>query len=104
MIRLDGVTEPGEDQVARAFRARPEDAHAVEPAVRRERANDPGAGGAVTADVAQLVLDDSDLVVLADDGRRARQRADEGVAGLDAAVDDTDVDSALASRRAPTPG
>ena len=92
MVRLDGVTEPGEDQVACAFRARPQDAHAVEPAVRCERANDPGTGGAVTADVALHVLDDSDLVVLADDGRRARQRADERVAGLDAAVDDADVD------------
>ena len=65
MARLDGVAQPGEDQVACPFRAGPQDADAVEPAVRSERADDPGTGGAVTADVALLVLDDSDLVAVA---------------------------------------
>jgi hypothetical protein len=75
----------------------------VDPGVGRDRADDPGARGAVPADVSLLVLHDLDPVVGAPDDRdRALHSSDEWMAGLDPAVDDADVDSA--ARAADGPG
>ena len=80
-----------------------EHAHAVQLAVRRERADDPGAGGAVPAEVA-LVSSSTTASRRRrrDDGDRAVDAADERVAGLDAAVEDADA-HARAGRAAPAP-
>src|SRR5207247_8561650 len=80
-----------------------EHADAGQAALRRERAHDSGAGGAVAAEVALGVLADPHVVAFVPrDRNRAVEVADERVSGLDAAVEDADAD-ALASRAAPRP-
>ena len=103
MARLDRVTEAGEDQVGGARRTGTEHTDRVEPAVRCERADDSCAGGAVAADVAEVVLDDRRLAVLQDDRQRARQWADERMGGIDAAVDDAHVHVASRPSEGPVP-
>ena len=81
-----------------------EHADAVELALGSDRADDPGARGAVPADVALGVVVDDRLAVLAERDRRprrcdARRRAG---ARLDAAVEDADAD-ARAGRAAERP-
>ena len=95
---------PAEQDVPAAGEAGAEHADARELAVRRERADDPGAGRPVAAEVALRVLGDHRP-------RRPRRREtatacstspDERMAALDAAVEDADAD-ALARRVAPRP-
>ena len=71
--------------------------------LRRESADDPGAGRAVAAEVSFRVLAHLDPAVLGlHDGHRALELADERMAALDAAVEDADAD-ALACRVAERP-
>src|SRR6185437_2548796 len=87
---LDRPAQALDEHRAAADEALAEDADAGELALRRDLADDPGAGGAVAADIPHGVRRDHDLVVLDrhDDG--GVDQADGGVAGLDAAVDDAD--------------
>src|SRR5258708_32396292 len=62
---LDSVAQPGEDQLPAALRSGAEDADTVQRALRRDRADDPGAGGSVPADIADLVGHDRDLALVA---------------------------------------
>src|SRR5439155_22720371 len=100
---LDGPAQAGQKHEAAALKARSEDADAVEAALGRERANDPGAPGSVPAQIAfGVLLDDRLVVVAAPDRDRAVELAHERVTRLDAAVEDADA-HALAGRPAPGP-
>src|SRR5207247_8844144 len=67
------------------------------------RPHDAGTRGAVTAEIALAVVDDLQLAVLvAEDGDRVVDAADERMVELDAAVEDADAD-ACAGRAAPRP-
>ena len=66
---LDRPFEPGEQDRRAARVAGSEHAHARQLALRRERADDPGAGRAVAAEVAAVVVGDVDLVALLRHGR-----------------------------------
>jgi hypothetical protein len=61
---IDRPAEPGDQVFAGALDGVPEDADATELAVRRERADDGGAGVSVTAGVSLAVLHDSFLAAL----------------------------------------
>ena len=100
---LDRPAQALEQHRAAALEAGAEHARAVEVALGREAADDPGAGGAVAAEVAFGVVHALDLVVLAAvEGDRALDLADLRVARLDPAVEDADAD-ALAGRAAEAP-
>src|SRR5581483_9504039 len=87
---LDRPPQSREEHVARAGVARAEDARAPELAAGGERAHDPGARGAVPAEISFLVLRHAHLAVLDLDGERALYVADERMSRLDAAVEDAD--------------
>ncbi len=99
---LDRVAETAEDQVGAAGVALAEHADAVDPAGRRERADDPRAGGAVPADVADRVGLDRGHLAVERHRDRALDPADERMVAVDAAVEDADVD-ALAGRSSDRP-
>src|SRR5438067_6940752 len=81
-----------------------EHAHGVDLAVRRQRADDPGARRPVAAEVALAVLLGDRRAALVDDDRdRAVHRPDVRVARLDAAVEDAHPDAGPA-RAAERPG
>ena len=101
MARLDGVPQPGEDEVAGPGRPRAENADAVQPAGGCDRPDDARARGPVPADVTPVVLDDRDRVAVTFDGDRARERPDERMPRLDAGVDDADVDLACGAVERP---
>src|SRR4029453_829634 len=83
--------------------ARAEDADARQLAVRRERADDSGAGRSVPAEVAFRVRRDDGLVVFAErHGDRILDLTDERMVRVDTAVQDAYPD-ALAGRAAPRP-
>src|SRR6185437_13691405 len=85
---LDRPAQALDEHGAAAHEALAEDADAGELALRRDLADDPGAGGAVAAHVAEGVRLDHDLIVLDRDDDRRVDPADARVTGLDAAVDD----------------
>src|SRR4029079_17820158 len=100
---LDGPAQAGQQHRAAALEAGPEHARAEEAALRRELPDDPGAGGAVAAEVALAILLDLELAVLEPVARdRAVDLADARMSRLDAAVEDADAD-ALAGRVAERP-
>ena len=100
---LDGVAQAGEQHRARSGEAGAEDAHAVEVALRRNRANDAGAGRPMAARVALGVLLDDRVVVLVDQHcDRSLELTDERVPPLDPRVENADV-HALSRRAAPRP-
>ena len=91
---LDRPAQAGEQDRAAARVAGAEHADADQAAPRRNRAHDSGAGRAVPAEVALLVLLDDRLVVFAHADRdRPLDVADERVAALDPAVEDADADT-----------
>ena len=103
-LLLDRPAEPGEQRLARAFEPGAEHAHGVDLRVGRERPDDAGAGSAVAAEIALDVLLGDRLALRAERDRdRALNLADEGMAALDAAVEDADAD-ARAGRALDRPG
>src|SRR5581483_4675732 len=85
---LDGPPKPGEKRLPGAREVRTEDAHGVDLGIRRERAYDAGAGGAVAAEVALFVGTGDRLAFLVDrHGDRSRELADGRMPRLDAAVE-----------------
>ncbi len=87
---LDRPAEALEQHGPAAGVAGAEHAHARQLRLGREGPDDPRAGGAVTRDVALVVVHDAHLLPVDLDAHRPRHRADERVVELDAAVEDAD--------------
>src|SRR5438132_4414719 len=99
---LDGPLEAREQDRAAAGEPGAEHADARQLAVGRERADDPGAGGAVAAQVSLRVRLHADLVTVAPDRPRVLHVAHNRVRPLDPAVEDPDA-HAVPRRAAPRP-